>query len=73
MMKGEHQMKFWVALVLFAVFAAAFVLSAVFLRKKKGLCIALMIITGLLAAAFLIYSGLTILFVNAVENSPPSP
>lgn len=65
-------MTFGVAIVLFAVFAAAFILSAVLLKSKRKLRAVLMVATGLLAAAFLVYCGLTLILVDAVRSSPPS-
>ena len=47
------------------------VLSCIFLRQRKPLCIILIVLFSLLAAALVVYIGLTVLFVDAVMNQPP--
>ena len=43
------------------------------LRKKRMLCIACIALLSLVALALACYIGLTVLFVNAVQNQPPVP
>lgn len=60
------------AAVLLLLSIIGIVLSAVFMKQKKTLCIAVMIICIILTVVFAGYIGLTILLVDAVQNMPPS-
>lgn len=59
-------MEFWLACVLFALCAAATVLSAR-LIKKRSAKIACAAIFSLFAAAFAVYIAATIILVSAVD------
>ncbi len=60
------------AAILLLLSIIGIVLSAVFMKQKKTLCIAVMIISIILTVVFAGYIGLTILLVDAVQNMPPS-
>ena len=60
------------AAILLLLSIIGIVLSAVFMKQKKTLCIAVMIIGIILTVVFAGYIGLTILLVDAVQNMPPS-
>lgn len=60
------------ATILLLLSIIGIVLSAVFMKQKKALCITVMIICIILTVVFAGYIGLTILLVDAVQNMPPS-
>lgn len=60
------------AAILLLLSIIGIVLSAVFMKQKQTLCIAVMIIYIILTVVFAGYIGLTILLVDAVQNMPPS-
>ena len=62
-------MPLWLAVVLLVLSLLGIVLSRRYLRKPVQ--IACIILCVLLALASATYIGLTILFVNAVQNQPP--
>ena len=62
-------MPLWLAVVLLALSLLGVVLSRRYLRKPmQTICVMLCV---LLAVACAAYIGLTILFVDAVQNRPP--
>jgi len=62
-------MPLWLAVVLLVLSLTGIVLSRRYLRKTaRSICVILCV---LLAAACAAYIGLTILFVDAVQNRPP--
>ena len=62
-------MPLWLAVVLLLLSLLGIVLSRRYLRKQvKIVCIILCVLLALASAA---YIGLTILFVDAVQNQPP--
>ena len=62
-------MPLWLAVVLLLLSLLGIVLSRRYLRKTvRSICVILCI---LLATACAAYIGLTILFVDAVQNRPP--
>lgn len=64
-------MPFWLAVVLLILAAAGIVLSRKYLQKSKPALMLCIIGCALLALACAVYIGLTILFVDAVQNQPP--
>lgn len=65
-------MPFWLAAVLLVLAVAGIVISCIFLKGSKPLRILCIVICALLALACAGYMGLTILFVDAVQNQPPA-
>lgn len=65
-------MEFWIAVLLFLLAAAGIALSAVCLRREKVLRIVCIVVCSLAAAALAAYIGLTLVFVDAVQNQPPA-
>lgn len=62
-------MTLWHAVVLLALSLLGIVLSRRYLRKPvQSACVVLCVLLALASAA---YIGLTILFVDAVQNQPP--
>ena len=66
-------MPLWLAVVLLVLSLTGIVFSRRYLRKTvRSICVILcVILCVLLAAACAVYIGLTILFVDAVQNRPP--
>ena len=63
-------MPLWLAVVLLLLSLLGIVLSRRYLRKPlQSVCVILCV---LLAAACAAYIGLTLLFVDAVQNQPPA-
>lgn len=65
-------MPLWLAVVLLLLAAAGIVLSCRYLGKSpaaRALCI---VGCALIALACAVYIGLTLLFVDAVQNRPPT-
>ena len=60
------------AVLLFLFVLAGIALVFIFLREKRTLCIACIILLSLIALALAGYIGLTVFFVNAVQNQPPA-
>ena len=58
-----------VILLLCAVIGIA--VSCICLRQKKALCTILVVLFSLFALILAFYIGLTIFFVDAVQNQPP--
>ena len=65
-------MPLWLATALLILAAAGMALSRRYLQRNwvRTLCI---LFCGLLALACAVYIGLTVLFVDAVQNRPPVP
>mgnify|MGYP000405469842 CR=1 FL=1 len=63
-------MPLWLAVVLLAL--AVIVLCRKYLRRNKTARILGISICVLLALACILYIGLTLLFVDAVQNQPPA-
>ena len=63
-------MPLWLAAALLVLSLSGIFLSRRYLRKPaRSICVILCV---LLAAACAVYIGLTILFVDAVQNQPPA-
>lgn len=60
------------AVLLFSIVFAGIAAVSIFLREKRTLCIACIILLSLIALALAGYIGLTVFFVNAVQNQPPA-
>lgn len=60
------------AVLLFLLVLAGIATVSIFLREKRTLCIACIILLSLIALALAGYIGLTVFFVNAVQNQPPA-
>ena len=62
----------WLAVVLLALAVIGIVLCRKYLRRNKTVRILGIGICVLLALACILYIGLTLLFVDAVQNRPPA-
>lgn len=60
------------AVFLFLIVLAGIAVVSIFLREKRTLCIACIILLALIALTLVGYIGLTIFFVNAVQKQPPA-
>ena len=60
------------AVLLLALAVAGIVLVYKFLRKKTKLRIACIVLLSLIALALSCYIGLTLIFIDAVQNQPPA-
>ena len=60
------------AVLLLVVAVAGIVLVYKFLRKKQKLRIACIVLLSLIALALSCYIGLTLIFIDAVQNQPPA-
>ena len=65
-------MELWVAAVLLVLVVLGIVLSSRLLKQKNKLRVFCMAVCILAALALMIYIGLTIIFVYAVQNQPPT-
>ena len=65
-------MELWVAAVLLVLAVLGIVLSSRILKQKNKLRVFCMAVCILAALALMIYIGLTIIFVYAVQNQPPT-
>ena len=65
-------MPLWMAIILFILAAAGIVLSCKLIPKSSKARTPCIIICALLALACAAYIGLTLLFVDAVSNQPPT-
>ena len=61
------------AVLLFLIVLIGIAAVFVCLQKKRMLCIACIALLSLVALALACYIGLTVLFVNAVQNQSPVP
>ncbi len=66
-------MTFGVAVVLFALCVIGIVLVGRFLREKKRVRVLCTVVLSVAALVLAIYMGLTVIFVDAVQNQPPTP
>lgn len=64
-------MPLWLAAVLLALAVIGIVLCRKYLRRSKTVRILAIFICALLALVCILYIGLTLLFVDAVQNQPP--
>ena len=58
--------------LLLAVAVIGIVLTSKYLRERRALCIACIVLLSLIALAFICYIGLTLIFFYAVQNQPPA-
>lgn len=65
-------MPLWLAVVLLALAVIGIVLCRKYLRRNKTARILGISICVLLALVCILYIGLTLLFVDAVQNQPPA-
>ena len=65
-------MELWVAAVLLILAVLGIVLSSRLLKQKNKLRVFCMAVCILAALALMIYIGLTVIFVYAVQNQPPT-
>ena len=70
--KEVGNMPLWLAVVLLASAVIGIVLCRKYLRRNKTVRILGISICVLLALACILYIGLTLLFVDAVQNQPPA-
>ena len=63
----------WLAAVILLLALAGIVSARKYLRSRRALQILCTVFCLLLALACAVYIGLTVLFVDAVRNSPPAP
>lgn len=64
-------MPLWLAVVLLLFAAFGIVLCRKYLRRNKTVRVLCILFCALLALACIVYIGLTILFVDAIQNQPP--
>lgn len=64
-------MPLWLAVVLLLFAAFGIVLCRKYLRRNKTVRVLCILFCALLALACIVYIGLTILFVDALQNQPP--
>ena len=64
-------MPLWLAVVLLASAVVGIVLCRKYLRRSKTVRTLAIFIGVLLALVCILYIGLTLLFVDAVQNQPP--
>ena len=64
-------MPLWLAVVLLASAVIGIVLCRKYLHRNKTVRILAIFICALLALVCILYIGLTLLFVDAVQNQPP--
>lgn len=64
-------MPLWLAVVLLLFAAFGIVLCRNYLRRNKTVRVLCILFCALLALACIVYIGLTILFVDALQNQPP--
>ena len=65
-------MPLWLAVVLLVSAVIGIVLCRKYLRRNKTALSLAIFICVLLALVCILYSGLTLLFVDAVQNRPPA-
>lgn len=65
-------MTLWVSALLLAAAVIGIVLTAIFLRKRRALCIVCIVLLSLIALALSCYIGLTLIFVDAIQHQPPA-
>ena len=70
--KEVDNMPLWLAAVLLALAASGIVLCRKYLCGNKTAYILCILFCSLLALACLVYIGLTLLFVGAVQSQPPA-
>lgn len=58
--------------LLLAVAVIGIVLTSKYLRERRALCIACIVLLSLIALALICYIGLTLIFIDAVQNQPPA-
>ena len=63
-------MPLWLAVVLLLFAAFGIVLCRKYLRRNKTVRVLCILFCSLLALACIVYIGLTILFVDALQNQP---
>lgn len=63
----------WLAAVILLLALAGIVPARKYLHGRRTLQILCIVFCLLLALACAVYIGLTVLFVDAVRNSPPAP
>ena len=64
-------MPLWLAVVLLLFAAFGIVLCHKYLRRNKTVRVLCLLFCSLLALACIVYIGLTILFVDTLQNQPP--
>jgi len=70
--KEVDSMPLWLAAALLVLAAAGIVLCRKYLRRHKIAYTLCLLFCSLLALACIVYIGLTILFVDAVQHQPPA-
>ena len=70
--KEVDNMPLWLAAVLLALAASGIVLCRKYLCGNKTAFILCILFCSLLALACIVYIGLTLLFVGAVQSQPPA-
>ena len=65
-------MPLWLAVVLLALAVIGIALCRKYLHRNKTVRILGIVLCVLLALACILYIGLTLLFVDAVQNQPPA-
>ena len=60
------------AILLLAVAIIGIILTVKYLRKMRALRIVCIVLLSLIALALCCYIGLTLIFIDAVQNQPPA-
>lgn len=60
------------AILLLAVAIIGIVLTVKYLRERRTLRVVCIVLLSLIALALACYIGLTLIFVDAVQNQPPA-
>ena len=61
-----------ISVLLLAVAIIGIVLTGKYLRERRALRIACIVLLSLIALVLACYIGLTLIFIDAVQNQPPS-
>ena len=61
------------AVILLVLAVAGIVLAINFLRKKPKLRIICIVLLSIIVLLLAVYIGLAVIFIDAIQNQPPSP
>ena len=61
------------SVLLLAAAIIGIVLTSKYLRERRALCIACIVLLSLIALALACYIGLIFIFIDAIRNQPPTP
>ncbi len=61
------------SVLLLAAAIIGIVLTSKYLRERRALCIACIVLLSLIALVLACYIGLIFIFIDAIRNQPPTP